>query len=332
MITDNTIDDSNARYWCIFHDKKIVQNAFDSVLKQMQSKQIQDAAQTAIRINDKISDSKKLKESKLMNESFWSKLNDAAEKMSHAPSSGGPGMVFQIANASQASMDQQANHAMAAAATGIALLPGVKNVSMNIAKVAAKNPVATAGTIAAVKIASDAVGDENDTWWEKLGKLVNKAWDIGKFIGNHGKALTIASTTIFALYKTAGIWLPLIGKMIKSMSRGDMICGTEFESNGEMYVAYFDNKSYTWQLKYKDFNLGEPAGEDLQQLLQTRFFQNFSQKCKACILPVLNNKNYAAICSAIGSASDDKTKKLLDGLVQNKDKIINNMTHDKIRY
>ena len=202
------------------------------------------------------------------------KLNKAAEQLTHSPTVGGPGMVFQIANADKETMDQQAKHAAASAAAGLALLPGVRDVIGAGLKTAVKNPVTTAGTLAGAGAAielSNVVDKlsgkdtDNMSLLDKIGSLVNKVWDIGKFTAKHAKSIAIASTTAYALFKTANIWMPLVGSCIKSILRGNSLATLDFDSNGTWYRMRYDIKYKRWELLYKNFSMGStPPPEETE--------------------------------------------------------------------
>ena len=146
----------------------------------------------------------------------------------------------------------------------------------------------------------DVAGDENDAWWEKLGKMVNKVWDIGKFTADHAKEIAIASTTAYALFKTAGIWMPLVASMVKSFLRGKSLAIVEFDSNGTMYKMHYDIKYKRWELLYKGFSFGNsPQPEETEQLMNTKFFKAYIAQCKRYIEPIVNNENREAVLQVI---------------------------------
>lgn len=331
MISDKTIEEKTAKYWCAFADKDF-KKAIDLVLKNISDKKNQDAAQNAIVVANK---------KKKLDEGFMDKMNKAAEQLSHSPTVGGPGMVFQIANADKSMMDQQAKHAVASAAAGLALLPGVRDVAAAGLKTVAKHPVAAATTAAGAGAAlelSNAVdklqGKDTDgmSLLDKIGSLVNKVWDIGKFTAKHAKAIAIASTTAYALFKTANIWMPLVGSFVKSLLRGNSLATVEFDSNGTWYKMRYDIKSKRWELMYKGFSMGStPPPEETEQLMNTKFFKRFLNQCQKYIKPIMDDDKRSTVIEAIGKMSDKKTKEAIDK-VFNDDDTLKNMFALKFKY
>ena len=90
------------------------------------------------------------------------------------PTAGSTGIVADLAGKSKEEIKINAD-AMTAAVVGAAA------VLTPAGGIALRHPVATTITAGATTLAANAVGDKDDTWLEKLGKLVNKVWDIGKF-------------------------------------------------------------------------------------------------------------------------------------------------------
>lgn len=330
MISDKTIEEETAKYWCAFADKDF-KKAIDLILKNIANEKNQDIAQNAIAVASKAK----------LNEGFMDKLNKAAEQLSHSPTVGGPGMVFQIANADKETMNQQVKHAAASAAAGLALLPGARDALGAGLKVAAKNPIATAGTLAgagaAVELSNvvdklSGKDTDNMSLLDKIGSLVNKVWDIGKFTAKHAKAIAIASTTAYALFKTANIWMPLVGSCIKSILRGNSLATLDFDSNGTWYRMRYDIKYKRWELLYKNFSMGNtPSPEETEQLMNTKFFKKFLKQCQKYIEPIIDNNQRAAVLEAIAKLSDKQTKEALNK-VFNDDSTLKNMFALKFKY
>ena len=210
-----------------------------------------------------------------MNENFFT--NFLSKLSPTDPAGGSAGIVGDLTGKSKEQIKANAI-AMATAATTAAtvLTPVGRNVAGNTLKTAAKHPVATGLAVATGKLAADAVSDKDDSWFEKLEKLVNKIWDIGEFTAKYGKMLAVAGTTVFALFKTAPIWMPLLSSTIKSMLRGNSLATVVFDSNGTWYKMRYDIKYKRWELLYKDFSFGNtPPPEDTEQLMNTKFFNKF---------------------------------------------------------
>ena len=190
-----------------------------------------------------------------------------------------------------------------ASAAGIAvtaLTPAGRSGAGAVLKAGVKHPVGAGLTVAAGKLALDAAGDENDAWWDKLGKLVNKVWDIGKFTAKYGKQIAIAGTAAYALFKTAPLWMPLLASTIKSILRGKSLAIVEFDSNGTMYKMHYDIKYKRWELLYKGFSFGNsPQPEETEQLMNTKFFKAYIAQCKRYIEPIVNNENREAVLQVI---------------------------------
>lgn len=322
MISDKTIEEKTAKYWCIFADEKL-KNALDKVISNITNAKEQKIAQKIVS-NEIISNSKKLNEGFI---DFMSKFTPTD------PTGGSVGIVSDLVGKSQNEIN--ANAVAMASAAGIAattLTSAGRSIASTIGQAAVKNPGATAVTLAAGKLAMDAAGDENDAWWEKLGKLVNKVWDIGKFTADHAKEIAIASTTAYALFKTAGIWMPLVASMVKSFLRGKSLAIVEFDSNGVWYKMHYDIKYKRWELLYKGFSFGNsPQPEETEQLMNTKFFKAYVAQCKRYIELIVNNENREAVLQAIGQLSDNATKNILDVLLSDND-IIDNMFALKFKY
>lgn len=313
MISDRTIEERTAKYWYAFADKKF-KIALDTVLANIKNKTNQEIVNAAILKQEALS------------EGF-------VDAMNRTPIVGGPGFVFQIANADEDMMKTQANHALAAsAATAAIAIPQVRDAAKSIGATAIKNPKATALTVAGATLAANAVSDEDDSWWQKLEKLVNKIWDIGEFTAKHGKAIAIASTTAFALFKTANIWMPLIGSFVKSLLRGNSLATVDFDSNGRWYRMRYDVNSKRWELLYKGFSMGaSPDPQETNQLIDTKFFKSFVNQCKKYIDPIATNNERTAVIEAIGQLSDKKTKQALK-LVFDDPAVLDNMFAMKFKY
>lgn len=229
-------------------------------------------------------------------------------------------------------MQSQANHALAAAAATAALLPGARDVTLGTAKAAAKNPGTALLAGAAGKLALDAAGDEGDSWLQKLEKLVNKVWDIGAFTAKHGKALAIAGTTAYALFKTADIWLPVVGSLVKSLLRGNSLATLDFDSNGRWHRMRYDVRAKRWELTYKGLSFGatQPP-EEVEQLMSTKFFSKFLRQCKKYVESVVGNDNRAAVVEAIAALSDKQARDALSKIFSD-EAVLNNMFALKFKY
>ena len=82
MISDKTIEEATAKYWCAFADKEL-KAALDKVTKAIASRSSQDAVRDAI-----------APQAEAVSESAWSNVKSAFKGMSRVPTAGGPGMVF----------------------------------------------------------------------------------------------------------------------------------------------------------------------------------------------------------------------------------------------
>ena len=221
-----------------------------------------------------------------------------------------------------------------AAAAGIAaatLTPAGRSIAGGAGKAIAKHPAGAALTLTAAKLASDAVGDKDDSWWEKLEKLVNKVWDIGKFTAKHATAITVACTTAYALFKTAPLWLPLTFQVVKAILRGNSLALVEFDSNGEWYRMHYDIKYKRWELIKKGFSLSGPAPEETEQLMNTKFFGAFLEQCREYIEPVFKDENRESVMKAIAVLTDRKTRNILEAIFKDT-AIVDNMFAMKFRY
>ena len=325
MISEKTIDETTAKYWCAFADKKF-KSAIDQVLKTINNNSIQQQAENTITTQIKQS-------SHIISENF----TDAFKSISRIPTVGGPGMTFQISNADPKTMEQQAKHALAATmTTGALAIPGVRNGVRKIiktgSKIVTKNPIKSTALVGATASLIDSSGNNNDSWLIKLEKFVNKAWDIGKFMKDHGKALAVAGTVVYALFQTAEIWLPFVSIFIKNILRGNSLAILEFDSNGTYYKMAFDIKYNRWQLSYKGFSLSTPPPEETEQLMNTILFKRFFNQCKKYMEPIVNNTNRTAILNAISNLSDKKTKDILLKIFDENSITLKNMYELKYRY
>ena len=299
MISDRTIDESTAKYWCIFSNKEF-KSALDKVLKTMSDNKTQNAAKNAL--DDIVAKAKDTS----INESF---LDFLADFTPTDPTGGAVGIVGDLAGKSPEQIEANAAAmATAAGAIATAIVPQTRGAALKVGKLAAKNPGTVLLTGAAVKLGMDAVGDEDDAWWQKLRKLVNKVWDIGTFTTKHSTAIAVAGTTAFALFKTAPLWMPLVGSMVKSLLRGNSLAVVEFDSNGTMYKMHYDVKYRRWELMYKSFSFGRtPPPEETEQLLSTKFFTEYIDQCKKYILPIIENGDREAVMQAIATLSSNKS-------------------------
>lgn len=324
MISDRTIEEETAKYWCAFADKNF-KKALDTITATIASEQSQDIAQNIV--TQQIEDNSNAMS---LNEGFL----DFLSKLSPTdPTGGSVGIVSDLTGKSKDEIKANAvAMATAAGATATTLTPVGRAVTGSVIKTGVKHPVAAGLTVAASKLALDAAGNENDAWWQKLGKLVNKVWDIGKFTAKHAKTIAIASTIAYALFKTANIWMPLVSSCIKSILRGNSLATLDFDSNGIWYRMRYDIKYKRWELLYKNFSMGStPPPEDTEQLLKTKFFKRFLSQCQKYIEPIVDNSQRTAVLEAISKLSDKQTKDALDK-VFNDSSTLKNMFALKFKY
>lgn len=324
MISDKTIDESTATYWCAFADKDF-KNALDNVLKTLKTAETQKIGQLAVQ--------KTIDANESINEGFL-------DAISRTPTVGAPGMVFQISNASPEMMKMQADHAAAATASAAAIaIPGVRHTLRRVlgktTKAAIRHPVGTTtaiGTAVAAKKLVDASGNENDSWWKKLETLVNKIWNVGKFINKYGKSIAIAGSIAYGLFKTAGLWLPPLSALIKRCLRGNSLAVCEFDSNETRYKIAFDMKYKKWQLSYVNFSTEPPPPQETEQLMSTMFFRRFLDQCRKYIERIIDNEDRASVLKAISELSDRKTKEVLTEFFESDSIAMQNMFNLKYRY
>lgn len=324
MISDKTIDESTAKYWCIFSNKGF-KHALDKVVSEIASSKTQQIAQNALEdgIKSKAQDAQ-------LNESFTDFLANLSPS---DPASGSVGIVGDLADKTPEQIKANAAAMGTAAVSAAAILtPPGRTAASAVGKTIVKNPGKALLAGATVKLGMDMAGDENDAWWDKLGKLVNKVWDIGAFTAKHSTAIAVAGTTAFALFKTAPLWMPLISSMVKSMLRGDSLAVVEFDSNGTMYKMHYDMKYRRWELMYKGFSFGRsPAPEETEQLMNTAFFKHYIQQCKDYIIPIIKNEDREAVMQAIAALSSNKSQKVIEKIMYDKS-IIDNMFALKYKY
>lgn len=198
--------------------------------------------------------------------------------------------------------------ATAAGIAATALTPAGRGAAGKAVTTAAKHPIATGITAAAGTLAMDAVGEKDDPWLVKLEKLVNRVWDIGKFTAAHSTDIAVASTVAYALFKTAGIWMPLVASSVKALLRGNSLATVDFDSNGTWYRMRYDVKYKRWELVYKGMSLGShPSAEETEQLMKTKFFKKFLARCKKHIMPIVESDERSAVLQAISALSNKKT-------------------------
>lgn len=314
MISDRTIDEKTAKYWCAFADNNF-KKALDEVLKTISDEKSQEIAQNAIQTQ--------------LNEGFIDKLS----KFQPAdPTGGSVGIVVDLAGKTPEQIKANTIALGTAAAAAAAVTPIGRKIVTAVGKTALKNPGTTLLGIGATKLAADAVSEKDDSWWEKLEKLVNKIWDIGQFTAKHGKAIALAGTVVYSLFKTAGLWMPMLGSFVKSILRGNSLATVDFDSNGRIYRMRYDVKHRRWELIYKGFSMGAtPPPEETEQLMDTRFFKRFFEQCKRYIEPIVVDERRNAVVEAISKLSNKDTKDVLDRVFKDPE-TLDNMLALKFKY
>ena len=285
MISDSTIDETSAKYWCAFADKKLLKlldKAMDNSTKE--GKNLAKVAKMAAQSKKKL------------NEGFWDNIN-AMHQVAFPLATGNPYQPnFRALDPESGVIslqDQQRNNiiagATAAALAGGTLVPG--------------------GWAAITSALLSAGGF--------VGSLVAPLASVATSIGTAGVMAIIGGIVSVSTYL-----YPRIAKLLGEVCRTGEIAKCMFEADGQNYIAVFSLSKKRWQLAYADgrwlksrVNVGK---DDTSAFFSTNFFKEFLAQCKKHIDAIYSNPQRMECLSTLAKMSDNASKKDMQRLIDAK--------------
>lgn len=353
VLTDRTIDEMTAKYFCIFSGKdiqkylkdindkdKIFNTSQDLVVKQ--SKQLNEDATNWIK--SKLSKAKS---------SVEDMAKDTISKTSAATTQSAIDTITNSANSQK--LADTASKA-SAAASGAAVDSAVQKLKQNQA---AFNDLAKSTSSAATQSAIDTLASNNT----KLSQLSHDAGSsaaqgaIDKLASNkdvidaaaHSAgaaattgALSSLKTAASAAFSAATPWL--IGAAVTTLGAAlwptvkgtfkKMFRTSAKAENSLAFVKFKDTDDNEWQFyfskdkllwKLDQMNSGDDVPKThIQAFIETQFARAFIERCRAIIANVLDSEiNFNVICQQ--QAKDPEGQKFMEYLAKNKESIYNRM-------
>ena len=135
-----------------------------------------------------------------------------------------------------------------------------------------------------------------------------------------GNILRYASY-LFTASSLVSFLTPYFKNMWRKMTVGGstMIAEVQFEADGYSYRAWFDIDKKMWQL-HSSVSITD---RETMQFFETKFFQQFNQRCAEYISPLLNSRE--AILKNIKNLQPENVQKLVKKILDSKNIIIQNM-------
>ena len=285
MISDNTIDAINAKYWCAFADKKLLKlldKAMDHSTKE--GKNLTKVAKMAAQSK------------KTLNEGFWDNMN-AMHQAAFPMATGNPYQPNFRAMDPESGVislqDQQRNNIIAGA-TSAALVGGSL----------------VPGGWAAITSALLSAGGF-------VGSIVAPLASVATSIGTAGVMAIVGGIVSVSTYL-----YPRIAKLLEEVCRTGEIAKCKFEADGQNYIAVFSLSKKRWQLNYADGRWLKSrvnvSKDDILSFFSTNFFKEFLAQCKKYIDSIYSNKQRMECLNTLAKMSDNASKKDMQRLIDAK--------------
>lgn len=285
MISDSTIDTTNAKYWCAFADKKLLElldGAMDYSTKE--GKNLAKVAKMAAQSK------------KNLNEGFWDNIN-AMHQVAFPLATGNPYQPnFRALDPKSGVLslqDQQCNNVIASA-TSVALVGGA---------------LAPGGWAAITSALLSAGGF--------VGSLVAPLASTIASIGTAGVMAIVGGIVSVSTYL-----YPRIVKLLGEVCRTGEIAKCKFEADGQNYIAVFSLSKKRWQLTYaggrwlkSNVNVGR---DDISAFFSTDFFKEFLAQCKKYIDAIYGNPQRIECLNILAKMSENASKKDMQRLIDAK--------------
>ena len=322
MIIDNSIDEFEARYWCVFSDKLYRDLAKSINNPNKEQKKLNSDIDAAI---DSASKKQKLLEKY---ESEGKGLKTKIDNIVGKPSPELQKELQQLYKKDRAAF--QSHPYVVKRREAYQQIALANNDEKGVICDMDDN-----GNVVPMTMADTKNNTTLSGFLSNIGK--NFTENLGSILSNVLAGAAIAGVS-YLLFKS----MPYIAKktkyMYKKFKEGNKLAECLFStSDGNEYRFFYDFKIQKWILAYQSMKVSTietfPSKDDVNSFLQTEFCKNFVDQCRSYILPIIDNVDGIGSILINGNViKDSKAKQLVKDIIEAAPAIKANMFKLKVRY